>query len=38
MARYDALTGLPNRGYFTEQVEADLKRWQSQQRPTTWSP
>jgi len=27
MARYDALTGLPNRGYFTEQVEADLKRW-----------
>jgi len=27
MARYDALTGLPNRGYFTEQVEADLERW-----------
>jgi len=27
MARYDALTGLPNRGYFTERVEADLKRW-----------
>jgi diguanylate cyclase (GGDEF)-like protein len=27
MARYDALTGLPNRGYFTEQVDADLKRW-----------
>ena len=26
MARYDALTGLPNRGYFTEQVEADLAR------------
>jgi diguanylate cyclase (GGDEF)-like protein len=26
MARYDALTGLPNRGYFTEQVEADLER------------
>lgn len=26
MARYDALTGLPNRGYFTEQVEADLVR------------
>ena len=25
MARYDALTGLPNRGYFTEQVEADLE-------------
>jgi diguanylate cyclase (GGDEF)-like protein len=27
MARYDPLTGLPNRGYFTEQVEADLRRW-----------
>ena len=26
MAHYDALTGLPNRGYFTEQVEADLER------------
>jgi diguanylate cyclase (GGDEF)-like protein len=26
MARYDALTGLPNRGYFTEQVETDLGR------------
>lgn len=26
MAHYDALTGLPNRGYFTEQVEADLQR------------
>ena len=25
MARYDALTGLPNRGFFTEQVDADLK-------------
>ena len=25
MARYDALTGLPNRAYFTEQVEADLE-------------
>ncbi|WP_417579202.1 putative bifunctional diguanylate cyclase/phosphodiesterase [Pelagibacterium sp.] len=24
MARYDGLTGLPNRTYFTEQVEADL--------------
>lgn len=24
MARYDALTGLPNRSYFTEQVDADL--------------
>jgi diguanylate cyclase (GGDEF)-like protein len=29
MARYDALTGLPNRGYFTEQVEADLGRWRA---------
>jgi diguanylate cyclase (GGDEF)-like protein len=27
MARYDALTGLPNRGYFTEQVEAEIRRW-----------
>jgi len=27
MARYDALTGLANRGFFTEQVEADLERW-----------
>jgi diguanylate cyclase (GGDEF)-like protein len=26
MARYDALTGLPNRAYFSEQVEADLER------------
>ncbi|MGN6486582.1 MAG: putative bifunctional diguanylate cyclase/phosphodiesterase [Devosia sp.] len=26
MAHYDTLTGLPNRAYFTEQVEADLKR------------
>jgi diguanylate cyclase (GGDEF)-like protein len=26
MAHYDSLTGLPNRGYFTEQVEADLER------------
>ncbi|MGN6100664.1 MAG: putative bifunctional diguanylate cyclase/phosphodiesterase [Devosia sp.] len=26
MARYDALTGLANRGYFTEQVDADLAR------------
>src|SRR5690606_1726946 len=24
MARYDGLTGLPNRAYFTEQVDADL--------------
>jgi diguanylate cyclase (GGDEF)-like protein len=31
MAHYDALTGLPNRGYFAEQVEADLgDRRQSQ--------
>jgi diguanylate cyclase (GGDEF)-like protein len=29
MARYDALTNLPNRGYFTEQVEADLQRWRN---------
>ena len=26
MAHYDTLTGLPNRAYFTEQVEADLDR------------
>ena len=26
MAHYDALTGLPNRAYFAEQVEADLER------------
>ncbi len=26
MAHYDALTGLPNRGYFGEQVESDLER------------
>jgi diguanylate cyclase (GGDEF)-like protein len=26
MAHYDALTNLPNRAYFTEQVEADLER------------
>lgn len=26
MAHYDTLTGLPNRGFFTEQVEADLER------------
>src|SRR5665213_1262201 len=25
MAHYDALTGLPNRGYFADQVEADLR-------------
>ncbi|MDR3475607.1 MAG: EAL domain-containing protein [Devosia sp.] len=33
MARYDALTGLPNRGYFTEQVEADLNRWRHNKTP-----
>ena len=26
MAHYDSLTGLPNRAYFTQQVEADLER------------
>ncbi|MEQ1769432.1 MAG: EAL domain-containing protein [Devosia sp.] len=26
MAHYDALTGLPNRGYFGEQVQSDLER------------
>ncbi len=26
MAHYDALTGLPNRGYFAQQVAADLER------------
>jgi diguanylate cyclase (GGDEF)-like protein len=26
MAHYDSLTGLPNRAYFTEQVQADLER------------
>jgi diguanylate cyclase (GGDEF)-like protein len=26
MAHYDTLTGLPNRAYFTEQVDADLER------------
>jgi diguanylate cyclase (GGDEF)-like protein len=26
MAHYDALTGLPNRAYFTQRVEADLER------------
>jgi diguanylate cyclase (GGDEF)-like protein len=29
MAHYDALTGLPNRGYFAQQVEADLERRRS---------
>jgi diguanylate cyclase (GGDEF)-like protein len=32
MARYDALTGLPNRGYFTEQVELDLERRRHDER------
>ncbi|HVW91685.1 MAG TPA: EAL domain-containing protein [Devosia sp.] len=27
MARYDALTKLVNRGYFTEMAQADLERW-----------
>jgi predicted signal transduction protein with EAL and GGDEF domain len=35
MAHYDALTGLPNRAYFTEQVEADLER-RRQQDAATW--
>src|SRR5690606_18588840 len=26
MAHYDALTGLPNRAYFSQQVEADIER------------
>jgi diguanylate cyclase (GGDEF)-like protein len=29
MAHYDALTGLPNRAYFTQQVAADLERRRS---------
>ena len=29
MAHFDALTSLPNRGFFTEQVEASLKRRQA---------
>lgn len=33
MARYDALTGLPNRAYFAEQVEADLERWRHGKNP-----
>jgi diguanylate cyclase (GGDEF)-like protein len=28
MAHYDVLTGLPNRAYFTEQVESDIERRQ----------
>jgi diguanylate cyclase (GGDEF)-like protein len=31
MAHYDALTGLPNRGYFAEQVTADLERRQREE-------
>ncbi|MEX0628042.1 MAG: EAL domain-containing protein, partial [Cucumibacter sp.] len=27
MARFDALTGLPNRNFFKERVEADIERW-----------
>ncbi len=27
MARFDALTGLPNRNFFKERVEADIARW-----------
>jgi diguanylate cyclase (GGDEF)-like protein len=30
MAHYDALTGLPNRGYFAQQVSADLERRRSE--------
>ncbi|MDP1730376.1 MAG: EAL domain-containing protein [Devosia sp.] len=33
MAHYDALTGLPNRAYFTEQVEADLERRRHSKTP-----
>ncbi|SDG20874.1 diguanylate cyclase (GGDEF) domain-containing protein [Pelagibacterium luteolum] len=33
MARYDGLTGLPNRTYFTEQVDADLAARQRTARP-----
>jgi diguanylate cyclase (GGDEF)-like protein len=35
MAHYDSLTGLPNRAYFSEQVEADLERRQVNQTPGT---
>ena len=31
MAHYDSLTGLPNRAFFTEQVEADLERRRASQ-------
>ncbi|WP_421761991.1 putative bifunctional diguanylate cyclase/phosphodiesterase [Devosia sp.] len=33
MAHYDTLTGLPNRAYFTEQVDADLERRRHNRRP-----
>ena len=33
MAHYDALTGLPNRGYFGEQVESDLERRRDAREP-----
>ncbi len=35
MAHYDTLTGLPNRAYFTEQVDADLERRRHNRRPAT---
>lgn len=35
MARYDALTGLPNRAFFAEQVEADLERRRQAKDPGT---
>jgi diguanylate cyclase (GGDEF)-like protein len=35
MAHYDTLTGLPNRAYFTEQVEADLERRRRGKRSKT---
>lgn len=35
MARYDALTGLPNRGYFAEQIHANLERRRHSAEPGT---
>src|SRR5690606_1540565 len=35
MAHYDALTGLPNRAYFAEQVEVDLERRRQARNPGT---
>ncbi len=35
MAHYDALTGLPNRGYFAQQVGADLERRRMAPGPET---